>query len=287
MSQISLHENEAKAAAIEQWTADPCGSGHMRGEPGEAGYFRELMAMRHDYAPWMQEELDYEGAAGRRVLDVGNGQGIDLARYAQAGAEATGIDLTPRHVELANRHLDALGLEGESILGDGERLPFEDAQFDRISSNGVLHHTPDMPAALREIRRVLKPGGMATVIVYNRNSLHYWVHQFLTRGVLMGGLLRERGMSGVLSSSVEYSSIGARPLVRVYGRRQLAAMLTEAGFEGVEVHVRHFRAADTLPTRLLAKLAPGLLGPGRLDRLGRRAGWYLVGRGYGAATPAG
>jgi ubiquinone/menaquinone biosynthesis C-methylase UbiE len=287
MSQAQLHENEAKAAAIEQWTADPCGSGHIGGEPGAAEYFRELLAMRQSYAPWMQEELDYEGAAGCRVLDVGNGQGMDLARYAQAGAEATGIDLTPRHVELANRHLHALGLPGESVLGDGERLPFEDATFDRVSSNGVLHHTPDMPAALREIRRVLKPGGMATVIVYNRNSLHYWVHQFLTRGVLMGGLLRERGMSGVLSSSVEYSSIGARPLVRVYTRRRLAAMLAAAGFERVEVHARHFRPDDTLPTRLLARIAPGLLDERRTDRVGRVAGWYLIGRGHGADRPAG
>ncbi len=144
-----------------------------------------------------------------------------------------------------------------------------------------------MPAALREIRRVLKPGGAATVIVYNRNSLHYWVHQFLTRGVLLGGLLRERRMAGVLSSSVEYSSIGARPLVRVYGRRQLAAMLRDAGFERVEVRVRHF--APT--TRCRPGSSPGsprrVVDQRRLDRVGRVAGWYLVGRGYGAGHPAG
>jgi ubiquinone/menaquinone biosynthesis C-methylase UbiE len=214
---------------------------------------------------------------------VGSGQGIDLARYAQAGAEATGIDLTPRHVELANAHLAALGLPGEAVRGDGERLPFDDGAFDRVSSNGVLHHTPDMDAALREIRRVLKPGGSATVIVYNRDSLHYWVHQVLTRGILLGGLIRERSMAGVLSSGVEYSSIGARPLVRVYGRRQLKAMLEEAGFERVTVHARHFRSSDTVPTRLLARALPALRDPERLDRIGRRAGWYLVARG---ARPA-
>ena len=278
-------QEEAKAAAIEQWTADPCGSGHIEGEIGAADYFRNLIAMRREYAPWMDDELDYSGARGLRVLDVGNGQGIDLARYSQAGAEAVGIDLTPRHVELANAHLEALGLAGESIRGDGEMLPFADGSFDRVSSNGVLHHTPDMAAALREIRRVLKPGGGATVIVYNRGSLHYWVHQFLTRGVLMGGLIRERSMAGVLSSGVEYSTIDARPLVRVYGRRQLARMLREAGFERVSVHARHFRAGDTLPTRLLSRLIPALRDPRRLDRIGRRAGWYLVARGYRGAHP--
>ena len=273
---MTIAEEGAKAAAIEQWTADPCGSGHIGGELGEADYFRDLLAMRADYAPWMEEELDYAGAGGLEVLDVGCGQGIDLARYAMAGAVPTGVDLTPRHVELANAHLAALGLEGSAGIGDGERLPHPDASFDRVSSNGVLHHTPDMPAALREVRRVLRPGGRATIIVYNRDSLHYWVHQFLTRGVLMGGLIRERSMAGVLSSGVEYSSIDARPLVRVYSRRQLRRMMSEAGFADVQIRVRHFRATDTIPTRALAKVAPPLGDPARLDRLGRLAGWYVI-----------
>jgi ubiquinone/menaquinone biosynthesis C-methylase UbiE len=286
MPQVSEHD-PAKAAAIEQWTADPCGSGHIGGELGAGDYFRDLMAMRADYAPWMEEELDYAGAAGLRVLDVGSGQGIDLARYAQSGADPVGIDLTPRHVELANAHLAALGLRGEAVRGDGEQLPFDDESFDRVSSNGVLHHTPDIEGALREIHRVLKPGGRATVIVYNRDSLHYWVHQVLTRGVLLGGLIRERGMAGVLSSGVEYSSIGARPLVRVYGRRRLERMMRAAGFAEVTVHPRHFRATDTVPTRALARFVPALRDPQRLDRVGRLAGWYLVARGERAAATVG
>lgn len=284
---MNPQQQTAKAAAIEQWTADPCGSGHIEGELGTGGYFDRLVAMRRSYAPWMEEELDYAGAAGLRVLDVGSGQGIDLAGYARGGADAVGIDLTPRHVELANAHLAALGLDARATRGDGERLPFADGSFDRVSSNGVLHHTPDIEAALAEITRVLKPGGAATVIVYNRDSLHYWVHQFLTRGVLLGGIVRERGMAGVLSASVEYSSIDARPLVRVYGRRQFTGLLERAGLERVTVHARHFRATDTLPTRALAPAVAALRDPRRLDRIGRRAGWYLVGRGYRPAAAVG
>ena len=68
----------------------------------------------------MAEELDYAGSTGLDVLDVGCGQGIDVARYAQAGATATGVDLTPRHVELARAHLAALGLDATIELGDAE-----------------------------------------------------------------------------------------------------------------------------------------------------------------------
>ena len=212
---------DAKQAAIEQWTADPCGSSVADGEQGTEAYFRNLVTARFEYAPWMPEELGYDGTAGLDVLDVGCGQGIDVYSYARSGANAAGVDLTPRHVELAKLHLAAMGLEAKIVQGDAEALPFSDESFDRVSSNGVLHHTPDMPAALREIRRVLRPGADACVIVYNRHTFHYWLSQVAYEGVLRGGLLKERSMEGVLSRGVEFSTIGARPLVRVYSTKEM------------------------------------------------------------------
>jgi ubiquinone/menaquinone biosynthesis C-methylase UbiE len=220
----------------------------------------------------MADVLDYEGASGLRVLDVGCGQGIDLCEYALAGARVTGIDLTPRHVELARQHLGELGLQGTVVLGDAEDLPFPDQTFDRVSSNGVLHHTPDMPAALREIHRVLRPGGRATVIVYNRDSGHYWVEQVLRYGILQGYLVRERSMANVLSRNVERSSIRARPLVRVYGRNALDQLLAEAGFTNISVTPSPFRALDTFITRYLPRRTHKSLS--RLP-----IGWYLTARG--------
>jgi len=213
----------------------------------------------------MAEALDYDGAAELDVLDVGCGQGIDLCQYALRGANVTGIDLTPRHVELAQIHLDALGLGGTVLHGDAERLPFADMTFDRVSSNGVLHHTPDMPAALAEMHRVLRPGGRATVIVYNRDSSHFWVQQILVYGILRGRLWKERGIRGLLSH-VERSTIGARPLVRVYSRRQLRRMLFEAGFQEVVVRASPSRPEDNSLTARLGMAPPG-------------GGWYLIGRG--------
>ena len=267
----------AKQAAVEQWTADPCGSTSVDGAPGSASYAEELLAMRAEYGPWLADSLDYAGAKGLDVLDVGCGQGIDLINYARSGARATGVDLTPRHVELARGHLESLGLEGTVVQGDAEALPFPDASFDRVSSNGVLHHTPDMQRALAEIARVLRPGGRATVLVYNRRSLHYWVEQVLHEGLLRRKLFREGSMEGVLSSGVEESSIDARPLVRVYGPSELRRMMRAAGLAGVEIDVRHFLPSDTFVTQALHDR--GLLpGPSALERLGRVAGWYVVGR---------
>lgn len=268
-----------KQAAIEQWTADPCGSSVAEGDPGSRSYFEDLLRARHEYAPWMTESLGYAQTGGLDVLDVGCGQGIDLYHYAAAGARATGIDLTPRHCELARQHLAVMDREAIVVSGDAEQMPFDEASFDGVSSNGVLHHTPDMPAALREIRRVLRPGGEARVIVYNHNSAHYWVNQFLYQGIIRRGLLEERSMEGVLSRGVEFSSIGARPLVRVYSPRAMRRLMTEAGFAGASTTVRHFRTTDTFITHALAERIPALRNPALLDRVGRAAGWYVVARG--------
>jgi SAM-dependent methyltransferase len=273
-----------KHAAVEQWSADPCGN--AEGEPGTREYFERLVAMRLDYAPWMVDELDYDGTRDLDVLDVGSGQGIDLALYARAGARVTGIDLTPRHVQLARAHLDAVGLNATVIHGDGEALPFADASFDRVSSNGVLHHTPDMMAALYEIARVLRPGGDARIIVYNRRSFHYWLTQVLWHGLMQGRLYRAHSMRRVLSETVEFSSIGARPLVLVYSPRQLAEMLRRAGFVQIQTHARHFQPDDTQVTKVIARV-PGLRSVLRrplLDWLGRIGGWYLVGVGSKPTT---
>lgn len=272
-----------KRAAIEQWTADPCGASTSQGEPGTLPYLERLLEARTEYAPWMSEVLDYAGSRGLRVLDVGSGQGIDLVRYAQGGATVTGIDLTPRHVELAQRHLALLHLAGTVLERDAETLPFEDSSFERVSSNGVLHHTPNIEAALREIRRVLAPGGEARIILYNRNSFHYWLAQVAWEGILRGGLLHERSMAGVLSRGVEVSSIGARPLVRVYSPSNVRRLLADAGFVNVTTTVRHFKPSDTPITQFLRRFVPALDDPDVQDRIGRLGGWYVIGSGFRAS----
>lgn len=269
---------DLKKAAVEQWTADPCGAVIVDGfEQGTREYFEQLIKGRFEYAPWMPSALGYDETAGLRVLDVGCGQGIDVSQYAQAGAEAWGVDLTPRHVELAKAHTTALGLDANIRQGDAETMPFEDNFFDRVSSNGVLHHTPDMPAALRDIRRVLKPGGEARVIVYNKRSWHYWVNQVLWHGIMHGQLIQERSMAGVLSANVEYSTIDARPLVKVYTPAQVEKMLLESGFQSVTTAVHHFNVGDTFVTGILWRL--GLRSKKLLNWLGRSGGWYVIGTG--------
>lgn len=272
-------ETDATRAAVVQWTSDPCGADRVSLAPDDPEYFDALRTERRRYAAWMDSELDYDGAAGLRVLDVGCGQGIDLVRYALAGADVVGVDVTPRHLDLARAHLASANVSGTVLEAEARALPFPDASFDRVSSNGVLHHTPYIEEALREIRRVLRPGGQARVILYNKASLHYWMNQVLVEAVIKGKLLRERSMAAILSANVEVSSQDARPLVRVFSPRQTRRLLAEAGFEHVHTSVRHFHAEDTVITWYLRDRVRAISNGRFLDAVGRVAGWYVIGHG--------
>jgi len=269
-----------KQEAVKCWTAHPCGAGVAEGEPGSRAYFESLLAGRREYGPWMAEALGYDDARRQKlaVLDVGCGQGVDLYEFASRGADVTGIDLTPRHVELARAHLAAMDVDATVVEGDIERMPFPDASFDRVVSNGVLHHTPGIGAALNECARVAREGAEIRIIVYNRNSLHYWLNRVLVHGIAMGELFQEGSMERVLARGVEAGAreSDARPLVKVYSPTQVKRLLADAGLRDVRTFVRHYLASDSPLTYAWRN---GGIDPRLLDRIGRVAGWYVVGVG--------
>src|SRR5215831_6346726 len=184
--------SDDKQRAREQWSKDPAGAVYGRThEFGTREFFDEVERHRYqDYAPWMPEVMGFNEFAGQRLLEIGCGMGTDLLQFARGGARVTGIDLTPRSIELSRRHLSLYGEAGEFSVADCESLPFADESFDVAYSNGVLHHTPDTAGAVREIYRVLRPGGQARVMLYHRDSLYYWGEIILRRGVLQFELVR-------------------------------------------------------------------------------------------------
>jgi SAM-dependent methyltransferase len=90
-----------------------------------------------------------------------------LERLAPHAAAAVGVDLSPGMLALARKR----GLDVHE--GSATALPFEDASFDVVCSFKVLAHVPDIEAALREVERVLRPGGVGVLEFYNRHSLRY------------------------------------------------------------------------------------------------------------------
>ncbi len=216
----SLLEEE-KQRAREQWGKDPAGAVYGGAhEFGSREFFEEVERHRYqEYAPWMREVMGFERHAGEKLLEVGCGMGTDLLQFARGGAICTGVDLTPRSIQITRRRFELYEMPGTFLVTDGERLPFSDHSFDVVYSNGVLHHTPDTEAAVREIHRVLKPGGMAKVMLYYRHSLNYWGEIILHRGLLRGQLLRGLTPEQIMGRCVEYGD-ETEPLVKVYSRSQ-------------------------------------------------------------------
>lgn len=223
---------EEKQKAREQWTHDPAGAVYGRAhEFGTREFFDEVERHRYEeYASWMREVMGFDQFAGKRLLEVGCGMGTDLLQFARGGANVTGVDLTPRSVETSRHHLELYGQSGDFVLSDAENLPFADQSFDVIYSNGVLHHTPDTARAIREVHRVLRPGGLARVMLYHRHSWNYWFEILLHRGLVRGHLLRGQTAADIMSRYVEVNEGEGRPLVKVYSRgqaRQLFSMFRE------------------------------------------------------------
>ena len=97
---------------------------------------------------------------GKDVLELGAAECWATRRFAEAGARAVALDYDPDRMLRAQVLLDRLPVDFLRVRGDAERLPFRDGAFDRIFCCSVLHHFFDLPQAVREIARTLKPGGM-------------------------------------------------------------------------------------------------------------------------------
>ena len=124
---------------------------------------------------------------GERVLDLGSGAGTDSLVAAQmvgSSGTVTGIDMTPEMLAKARGAAERMGVANvEFVEGEIERLPFEDASFDVVISNGVIDLVPDKDAVFSEIHRVLVPGGriqIADVTIQNpvseegRRNIDLW-----------------------------------------------------------------------------------------------------------------
>ena len=123
--------------------------------------YLELYPYLERYLPWHN---------GQRTLEVGLGYGTVGSLLAKRGLDYHGLDISPGPVAMMAHRLKQLGMAPKVTQGSALAIPHPDESFDVVVSIGCLHHTGDLARAVSEVQRVLRPGGQATVMVYNSRS---------------------------------------------------------------------------------------------------------------------
>ena len=126
----------------------------------------------------------YEKYAKKKVLEIGCGLGCMLMNWAKNGANSTGIDLNATSIEQTKRRFELHDLKADIRLEDANNLSFDDHSFDYVWSWGVLHHSPNLELSIKELFRVLKPGGGFGIMLYNRKSFYQWYMTDYVEGFL-------------------------------------------------------------------------------------------------------
>lgn len=180
-------------------------------------------------------------AGGHRILDAGCGDGALACELAAIGAEVTGVDGDPAMLSVARERASSAGLDVTFVESRLERLPFPDGSFDVVVAVTVLCFVPDASAAVRELTRVLRPGGRLVIGELGRYSV--WAAIRRIRGWLgsrtwraarfrtasdlralagQAGLTVEAVRGSVFYPPVALTARAMAPLDRRLGRRRTA-----------------------------------------------------------------
>lgn len=248
----TISSNQAVAAFWNDHIHDQTMARHPVGTPA---FFQELDEYRFDKLRYLPQQVNFNGYAGLNVLEVGCGLGIDLARFARGGALVTGIDLASVAIDLAETNFQQRGLPGVFYQMDGADMRFNNNSFNLVYAHGVLQYAVDPAGIIREIVRVLRPGGSAILMVHNRSS---WLK-------LLATLTR-----------VPLAHKDA-PVYRLYNEAEFAALL--APFSSFRIVPERFPVATRSPNSWKTLLYNELFVKG-FDVLPRslvqRFGWHLL-----------
>jgi len=223
--------------------------------PGSPEFFRDLDDYHFEKLHHLLRLVDFAAYAGRRVLDVGCGAGVDLARFVRGGAQGTGVDLARSAVRLARANFSQQQLPGTFVQADGEQLPFAPGTFDVVYAHGVVQYTSNGQALVEECRRVLRPGGLAIFQVYNRIS---WLN----------------ALSRLMKVGLEHEDA---PVLRKYSHAEFRGMLR--GFTRVQIVEERFPVRSRLHKGWKGAVYNSLF-VGAFNALPRawvrRFGWHLL-----------
>ena len=243
---MSLPNEQLKSQVKQFWEDNPLSSASITFDPGTPEFFEEHTRRRQAENSREVDDWAYESSeiSGKKLLDIGCGNGFVTCLYARAGADVVSVDITETAVELTKARLEIEGLNADVRQADAESLPFDDEHFDVVVSFGVLHHTPNTVKAVGEAYRVLKPGGRLLLMLYHRNSFAY---QLLFR---VKRLLQPDWKGKSAADQVNAVDGPGNPLGKVYSKKQVNNLLHEFIDHEYKPAVMFFHRAGSIPAPL-------------------------------------
>jgi len=203
----------------------------------EGWNYEQKRKFRYELQDYMDESFRFGDWAGKKVLEIGCGSGIDSMEFARHGAIVTATDITDNAVTLTRELANSAGLNVKVVQLTGSDLPFSDASFDCVYSYGVLHHIPEVEKTLSEIHRVLKNTGTVMAMLYNRDSLLYAYSIIYLHGIkgklLLDKLCSEEDLVARYSERIE-----GCPYTKAYTKEE-ATQLFSKWFDTIQVTVRY------------------------------------------------
>ena len=231
--------------------------GMTRHPVGSREFFADLDEYRFDKLRYLPRVVAFDGFRGRALLEVGCGVGTDLVRFARGGARVTGVDLAARAIELAraNARLGGVGGRVDLRVADGQALPFADETFDVVYAHGAVQYAAEPARMIAECHRVLRTGGEAIFMVYNRRS---WLNALSQ--VMRVELEHEDAPVLRKFTAGEYRRLLDRfARVRIVPERFPVRSRLHGGWKGVLFNRLFVGAFNALPRRLVRPLGWHLL----------------------------
>jgi ubiquinone/menaquinone biosynthesis C-methylase UbiE len=209
-------------------------------QPFTLQWFLHIEHQRHDRkAQWIPRLLEFSKHSGETLLGIGSGLGTDWVQYARQGANVVVSTSSADELAVMRRNFELRGLRGQFLHAATCSIPLPNASIDVVCLGDVLFETADVSAVIREVYRILKPGGKVLAMASAYYDVDYWYQLFFPWVRWFGWSRRKITANG----------FSARRLRRLF-----------VGFVEPRIHKRHLRRSEVphiwrfLPMSLLQRI---------------------------------